>query len=144
MNNNKEDKNGLGDENKIVSQKKSGSLEQNRVVIDKDANKILEKEVLKANKGFDAGIITKSDLANYVFQHLDKFLTESDFKKLRSLHFDDKKVLSDLVRKTDDTKDLPEEIRRALREHYGLVDKDKKRSSRIENDLSTEGSVDNP
>ena len=90
------------------------------------------------------GIITKSDLANFIFQNLENLLSDADYKKIRSLHFDDKKVLNDLLRKSDSANDLPEEIKRAIREHYGLAEKDKKRSSKAENDLSPGSAVDNP
>lgn len=130
------------EENKNQNQKRIGGLDQNRVVINKDANLCLEKIVKKANKGFDAGIITKSDLANFVFQNLENFISESDYKKIRSLHFDDKKVLNDLLRKTEVASDLPEEIKRVLREHYGLFEKDKKKSFKPESELSTENTVD--
>lgn len=122
---------------------KSSDLERAdvfRVVISGDANLLLEKTVEQICKGF-GNSISKSDVANYVFMNLNRFISEADVKAIRGMHFDDKKVLSSLL-KTDD--DLPEELKRAIRAHYGLTDREKKRTSRTPSDLSTEPSVDNP
>lgn len=101
--------------------------EQYRVVINGEANEVLESATKSVNDGFSEGMILKSDIANYVFLNLKKYLDESDFKKLRCLHFDDKKVLTSILKNSDEQNDLPEEIKKALREHYGIIEKDKKR-----------------
>lgn len=98
-----------------------------RVVISKESNESLEVVLNRCSDGFDSGTITKSDVANYVFQNLVKFFSESDVKALRAKHFDEKKVLGSILRSDDD---LPDEIRRALRLHFGFDDKDKKKSER--------------
>ena len=114
---------------------KVDSLSNNRVVITKDANSILESLVSRTGEGFEAGTITKSDVANYVFLNLQKFFSESDMKALRTIHFDEKKVLSSFLKSEND---LPEELKKAIRLHYGLTEKDKKKSSKPLSDLSTE------
>jgi hypothetical protein len=101
-----------------------------RVVIQKDASLVLDELAKKANEGFDAGLITKSDVANYIFTNLAPRLTESDFRSLRSLHFDERKVLSGLLRKSEGTAELPEELKRAIREHCGIGDREKKRANK--------------
>lgn len=44
-----------------------------RVVISKESNDSLEVALSRCSDGFDSGTITKSDVANYVFQNLAKF-----------------------------------------------------------------------
>ena len=114
--------------------------DQYRVVINKDANLSLEAVAAKMNDGFDAGTIGRSDIANYVFLQLERLLSESDFKALRTLHFNEKKVLASILRAHDD---LPEEVKKALRAHYGIQDKDKKKVSKPQAEISTENNVDN-
>lgn len=114
--------------------------EQYRIVITKEANECLEVIAAKVNKGFEAGAVNRSDVAIYVFQNLSKLLNESDIKAMRSLHFDEKKVLGSILKSDED---LPEEIRRVLREHYGVTDKEKKRPVRSTQELSTDRNVDN-
>lgn len=98
-----------------------------RVVISKESNEALESAVSRCAEGFDAGEFTKSDIANYIFQNLSKFFSEADVKNLRVAHFDEKKMLGSILR-TD--ADLPEELRKAIRAHYGVDDKEKKKSSK--------------
>jgi|GEM_PF-2277414 len=112
--------------------------EQFRVVIIKEANDCLAEAATKVNRGFETGAVTRSDIANYVFTNLAKHFNETDVKALRALHFDDKKVLGSFL-KSDEA--LPEEIRRALREHYGISEKEKKRTLRAAPELS-ESSAD--
>lgn len=52
---------------------------------------------------------------------------------IRATHFDEKKVLGSILRNDDD---LPDEIRKALRIHFGFDDKDKKKSSRKSDNFS--------
>ncbi|MGE3759089.1 MAG: hypothetical protein AB7H97_15105 [Pseudobdellovibrionaceae bacterium] len=130
-------------ENKKNSKKKEASLstgEVFRVVISKEANEALESALGRCTDGFDTGAITKSEVANYVFQNLNRFFQDSDVKALRAANFDDKKVLSSIL-KTDD--DLPDELKKAIRAHYGIADKEKKRAIRSAQDLSTDSAVDN-
>lgn len=115
--------------------------EQFRVVISGEANGALEGMLKRVTDGFESGSVTKSDLANYVFQNLQKFLSESDIKILRALHFDEKKVLGSLL-KTED--ELPEDLKKAIRAHYGIIEKDKKKPAKNAFDLPTVENVDNP
>lgn len=98
-----------------------------RVVISKESNEALESALSRCAEGFDAGEFTKSDIANYIFQNVGKFFQDSDVKNLRAAHFDEKKMLGSILR-TD--ADLPEELRKAIRAHYGVDDKEKKKSSK--------------
>ncbi len=111
-----------------------------RVVISKDSNEALESALDRCTEGFDSGNITKSDLANYIFQNLHRFFVEADVKNLRATHFDEKKVLGSIL-KTET--DLPEELKKAIRSHFGITEKEKKRTPRSSSELSTEQAVDN-
>ena len=55
-------------------------------------------------------------------------------KNLRAAHFDEKKMLGSILR-TD--ADLPEDLRKAIRAHYGVDDKEKKKSSKKTDSLPT-------
>ena len=122
---------------KKTSGKPQESQEQYRIVIEKEANDCLERTVAKANQGFEDGAVNRSGIANYVFQNLAKLLSDADLKAIRSLYFDDKKVLGSILKSDED---LPEELKRALREYYGISDGGKKRPLRVAPELSTEKS----
>lgn len=100
------------------------SKELFRVVINPEANVVLENALRKVNEGFEAGTVTKSDIANFIFQNMEKYFSESDIRNLRTQHFDDKKVLSNILKNEND---LPEELKKAIRSHYGISERDKKR-----------------
>lgn len=93
-----------------------------RVVISKESNEALASAVSRCAEGFDAGTFTKSDIANYISQNVSKFFSDADVKNLRAAHFDEKKMLGSILR-TD--ADLPEELRKAIRAHYGVDEKEK-------------------
>lgn len=118
----------------------SETQEQYRVVITKEANDCLEGAVEKVNRDL-TGAVSRSDLANYVFLNLAKLLSDADLKALRALHFDEKKVLGTILKSDED---LPDELRRALREYYGISESGKKRSLRVAPELSVEKSDDGP
>lgn len=87
----------------------------------------LEEMLEKVNEDFDTGSVSKSDLAMYVFLNLRKFITNEDIKILRMKHFDDRKVLNDLLKISETKNELPEEVRKFLRENAAKFNKDKKR-----------------
>lgn len=116
------------------------SKDQYRVVITKDANTSLEELVTSINVGLEAATVTRSDIANYLFCNLSKFISDSDVKALRAQHFDAKKALSAMLRSAED---LPEEVQRALRMACGISDLVRKRPSKGQGELSTDSLVDN-
>jgi len=83
--------------------------DHNRVVISKDANATLEEVVNMINSGFESGSVTRSELANYTFQNLSKFLSLADIKAVTAQHFDPKKVLNTMLKSPNE---LPEEVQR--------------------------------
>ena len=117
--------------------------DQYRVVISKELNDLLEKLVERTNDGFDGGEVNKSDIANVVLLNAAKSFSEADVRILRNLHFNERKMLRVLLRKSEDSGDLPEEVKKALRGHYGLSEQNKKRSSKAQSELSTGKNVDN-
>ncbi|MDY0040540.1 MAG: hypothetical protein RBS57_09535 [Desulforhabdus sp.] len=125
-------------ENKKSKKEKSEDQEQHRVVISKDGNMALEEAVARCTSDFKLGAISKSDIANYIFLNLTKVFSDSDVKALRAAHFDEKKVLGSILRNDDD---LPEELRKAIRAHYGIGEREKKRTAKQSDDsLNRNGS----
>ncbi len=114
--------------------------EQYRIVINKEANRQLEEFVSSINTGFEGGKVTRVDVANYVFSRLKALLSESDIKSIQISCFNEKDALASL---TKSEKDLPDIVKKALREAYGLLDSHKKRVPKSSPELSTDHSVDN-
>jgi hypothetical protein len=120
-------------ENKIIKTGTgtgTGTGTQYRVVITKEANQELEKLVDKVKEGNETVEISKSDVANYVFGNLNKLMSESDIKALKNIYFDERKVLQNILRQSQDGMELPVEIKKMVRDFYGLSDREKKRSAK--------------
>lgn len=113
-----------------VVKHKTSRREQSRVVINSKANSALEGICRQVNSGFDAGFATKSDVANYVFLHLNELLTETHIAAIRAQQFDEKRVLNALLKKAAEGGPLPESLTRALREHCGVSEKEKRKFSK--------------
>ena len=103
---------------------------------------VLEKLVERCNDGFDGGSVTRSDVANRLIVESGKAFGEADVKALRNLSFDDRKMLHSLLQRSGKSGELPEEIRRALREMTGALEQPKKRGSRAPRESAAETLVD--
>jgi hypothetical protein len=102
------------------------------VVINKEAHIALEDAVRRVGDSYEGGIIDRSGVANYVFSNLARLISEADIKAMRQLYFDETLVLNALTRKASKDGCIPEDLRRVLREHYGIIDKERRGSgSRI-------------
>lgn len=140
---------GTNTKTEISKKRKISDEDQYRVVISKEINESLESLVKKINNGFDGGEITKSDVANFLILGSAKSFSDAEIKILRGLHFDEKKMLRSILRQTGDEGDLPEHLKKALREHYGLAESRERRTSRKASQeeskplLSTSSSTDN-
>lgn len=110
------------------SKTEMGTGTQCRVVITKEANQELENLVEKIKEGNETVEITKSDAANYVFGNLNKILSEADIKALKNIYFDERKVLQNLLKQSQDGAELPLEIKKMVRDLYGLGEQSKRRN----------------
>lgn len=114
--------------------------EQFRVVINREANEALEAFVTQVNAGGETTKITKSDLANYVFSHLEALLDGNAVTEIRAIYFDAKKALEGILKGATDGNDLPENFREALLKHCGIKATTRERRPKK---LSTSDAVDN-
>lgn len=122
---------------------KNNEEEQYRVIINKEVNDLLESLVSRTNDGFEGGEVSKSDVASMLIQNAAKDFDESDIRSLRSRYFDEKKILRALLRKSGDDGELPENLKKVIREQFGLAESSKKKSAKASNELSTNKIVDN-
>ncbi len=128
--NKNEDKSKDKGRNKNKDEKKAEkeNQEQYRVVINKEASKVLEKMLSQVTTGFEASSISKSDLANWVILNSQESFGEAEVRVLRQLHFDERKILASLLRDARDQNNIPENLKKAIREHFGLSDSGKRKS----------------
>lgn len=103
---------------------------QFRVVITEESNQELENLLIKIKDDNETIEISKSDIANYMFKNLNELLSDADLKVLKNLYFDERKVLQSLLKQSQGKNELPLEIKKMVRDYYGLNEREKKRSSR--------------
>lgn len=111
--------------------------EQFRIVINREANLVLEKIVDQVNEGLDSPDVNRSLLANYVFLNLAKYISESDIREIRSLYFDERKALLNIVKSVGAGEDLPEQLSRALKDYLQLSEPSKKKVVKKTKKIST-------
>jgi hypothetical protein len=99
-------------------------------VINKSASEMLEKMLVQVTNGFEGGSISKSDLANWIILNSQESFGEAEIKTIRQLHFDERKILASILKDSKDENRLPENLKRAIREHFGLAEAGKKRASK--------------
>lgn len=123
--------------------KRARNEDHYRVCVNQEACEVLDTLAKRANEGFDGVEITRNDVATQAVLAYSKTFSDLDIKTLRNLNFNERKMLFALLRNSTNNGELPEEIKKALREHYGIAEKEKKRSSRNQVELSTEKNGDN-
>ncbi len=102
--------------------------DSHRVIISTEAKVALDQLLAKANDGFEAGEIGKSDLVNMMLLNASKYILDSDLRNLRMQHFDEAKVLGTLLKGINQGEAIPEKLKTFLRGQYGLLETQKKRA----------------
>jgi hypothetical protein len=111
-----------------LSKTRNENQEQYRVVINKEASEGLEKMLAKVTDGFDAGSVNKSDVANWLIQNAANSFSDSDVKAIQKLHFDERKILGAILKDSKSENKIPESVKKAIREHFGLTEGTKRRT----------------
>jgi len=124
---------------KLAKESKSEDQESYRVSVSKEANVILEEVLAKVNSGFFGGKVHKSDLANYVFMRLKDLIDDDDIQNIQSECFDDREALWKLSK---NDQEIPADLKKAIRQAYGLIQSPRKRSGKLNSELSTPKNVD--
>ena len=124
---------------KLAKDEKNGEQGSYRVSVSKEANAVLEEVLAKVNSGFVGGKVQKSDLANYVFMRLKDLIDDDAIKTLQAECFDDREALWKLSK---NELEIPAALKKAIREAYGLSELPRKRSGKLNPEISTPRNVD--
>lgn len=91
---------------------------QFRLVLGRKAIEALDNLVAFVNDGFASGSVSRVQLAGYIFENAKRYLNKSELVKLRQAFFDERKALDQIIRESDSTGKLPEEIRKILQSQF--------------------------
>lgn len=122
-------------ENKELEQKKEIQKhkrkreEHYRVILTKSANMALESFTNKISDEISFSNITKSDVANWLLERIEKKISTSEANEILDSNFDETKALNNLLKNhKNGVQDLPQEIALALKSHLKMARKTKKAS----------------
>lgn len=101
-----------------------------KITITKEAGDILVAILGKANEGFEAGRITRQDLASFIVEKFNANFTEKDLMQLRQKHYDDESMFDAIHRKMRETGEIPDFIREALRKQFQGNDEPTKKNKK--------------
>lgn len=100
---------------------KSKEKKFSRVVISMEARDTLERLVSDVNHGFIGGEVTVSDVANWLIEGARKGFSRDELKEIRTAHTDERKILEMILAGSAKADDLPEALRKVIRELNGLA-----------------------
>ncbi|MBY0385862.1 hypothetical protein K2X05_11955 [bacterium] len=107
--------------------KKMKKKEYHRVILTTDANGALEAFTQKLCDEFSFSSITKSDVANWLLERIEKKISTSEASEILESNFDETKALNELLKNhKNGSGELPAEISQALKSHLKLSRKLKK------------------
>ncbi len=113
--------------NKLKNEINNGTKDKHRVIISKEAKRALDEILTRANDGFDAGDISKSDVVEMLIFNASKYITDSEINELRVQHFDEVKVLAAILKGVAKGDQVPEALKVQLRNQYGLTESHKRK-----------------
>ena len=91
-----------------------------RVTVTKDADESLTKIVDRANDGFDAGKISRTEAVTWILNQFARGLSEATIQEIRAEHFDEMAMFESLFRKAKKTGKIPTELRGLLQRQVGF------------------------
>jgi len=102
-----------------------------KITVTKEAGEILQMILGKANEGFEAGRISRQDLASFIIEKFHSNFVDKDLMQLRQKHYDDESMLDAIHRKMRETGEIPDFIRDALRKQFQGSDESTKRNRKL-------------
>ncbi len=91
-----------------------------KITVTAEAAKSLAEILAKVNDGFDAGKVTRQDLASWIIEKFKKSFSDSDVQLIRKDFFSEQHFLKSILSKAKTSSDIPDVLRKALKAHCGI------------------------
>lgn len=115
------------EQKKEIQNNKRKREEHYRVILTKSANTALEAFTNKISDEVSFSNITKSDVANWLLERIEKKISTSEANEILDSNFDETMALNSLLKNhKKGSQTIPNEIAAALRSHMGINKKLKK------------------
>jgi len=89
-----------------------------KITVTKEAGDSLNTVLSKANEGFDAGKITRQDIASWILIRFEKSFDESDIQQIRNEFFSEKVLLETILKRVKSSGEVPEFLRDVLKKNW--------------------------
>jgi len=106
-----------------IGGEKKRELKFSRVVISLETKGILEWLMDTVNHGFAGGEVGISDVADWLITKSKKGFSREELKEIRAAHTDERKILETILAGSAKAEDLPESLRKVIREINGICAK---------------------
>ncbi|UYL09866.1 hypothetical protein B9G69_004665 [Bdellovibrio sp. SKB1291214] len=85
-----------------------------KITITKQAEEAVSQIVARVNEGFDAGRVTRQDVASWVLTRFNETCGDGDVHQIRAEFFNEIALLENILKKAKLSGSVPEELKLAL------------------------------
>lgn len=94
-----------------------------KITVTKEAGEKLNAVLAKVNEGFEAGKVTRQDVASWIVLRFEKSFGENDIQQIRKEFFSEKVLLETILKRVKSSGEVPEFLRDVLKKNWqGIVD----------------------
>lgn len=94
-----------------------------KITVTKEAGEKLNTVLAKVNEGFEAGKITRQDIASWIVLRFEKSFGENEVQQIRKEFFSEKVLLETILKRVKSSGEVPEFLRDVLKKNWqGIVD----------------------
>ncbi len=125
----------------VKESKKDKNTENNivRIFVSKESEASLNDITAEVNQGFDAGRVTRSDIANFILLQFKENLNDTDIQRIRTKYFSVVAQMEAILKKIKNGEKVPQNVMDAISESYLGLAAPAKKSKKPLIDKSTNG-----
>lgn len=127
----------------VKETKKENKVAENtvRIFVSKETEALLNEVTATVNEGFDAGRVTRSDIANFIMAHFNENQTDADIQRIRAKYFSVVAQMEAFLKKIKNGEKVPQNVMEAITESYFGSQASNKRTKKPLKDNTTNGSI---
>lgn len=89
-----------------------------KITVTKEAGEKLSSILAKVNEGFEAGRITRQDIASWILIRFEKSFGENEIQQIRKEFFSEKVLLETILKRVKSSGEFPEFLRDVLKKNW--------------------------
>jgi len=125
------EKTGSGSETGTGTGPGTGAEELFRINISKVAEDSLGKVLRRVNDGFEAGKVTRHELASWMLSRFSEVIADEQIREVRAEFFDEIALLEAILKKAKKSGTVSPDVKMLLQKHIGLDDTATRKKNRL-------------